>query len=472
MLYYYRSILSSVKKFYYYFMIAVKGDEKEFTTGSIDKAIFLLAVPMVLEMVLESMFAVVDVFFVSKISVNAVATVGLTESMMMIIYSIVMGLSMAATAMVARRIGENNPEDASRIAAQAMLIGFVLTVVISIVGFVYAEDILRLLGGSEQLISEGKGFTRIMFTTNAVIIFIFLLNGIFRGAGDAAIAMRTLWISNGLNIILDPLLIFGYGPFPEMGLEGAAVATSIGRGTGVLYQLYHLFNGKSIIKITVAHFRAHWDTIKKLLEISAGGTGQFLIETASWIFMVRIISVFGSEALAGYTIAFRVIVFSILPSFGLANAAATLVGQNLGAQQPERAEQSVWRTSFFTMIFLGVLSVIYFIFASFIVSLFTNEMNVIPVGTKALQMICIGYVFFAYGMVISQALNGAGDTKTPTFINLFCFWLVQIPLAYLLAVTFNMGPTGVFVTIGFCFSLHALVCIYVFRLGKWKTISI
>ena len=335
-----------MKTIFKLFISAIKGEEKEFTTGSIRRAIFMLSIPMILEMAMESLFAVVDIFFVSKVGVSAVATVGLTESVMTIVYSIGIGLSMAATAMVSRRIGEKNPEGAAVAAMQCIILAVSFSVVISVFGYLFAEDILRLMGATEQIISEGRWYTKIIFASNIVIMLIFLLNAIFRGAGDAAIAMRTLWISNILNIILDPCLIFGLGPFPELGLTGAAVATTIGRGTGVLFQLYHLFNGKSLVRISRRHLRVATDIILKLIKVSAGGIGQYVIASASWIFLMKFMSTFGEQALAGYTIAIRLIIFTILPAWGMANAAATLVGQNLGASQPERAEKSVWRTSF------------------------------------------------------------------------------------------------------------------------------
>ncbi len=460
------------KKVYQYFLIAIKGEEQEFTTGSINKAIFLLSVPMILEMALEALFAVVDVFFVSRVSIDAVATVGLTESVITLVYSVAIGLSLAVTAMVARRIGEKNPEAAARAAAQGMILGLMISLCISVLGIYFAKDILRILGGSPELIESGYGYTRIMFGGNITIIFIFLINAVFRGAGNAAIAMRTLWLSNGLNILLDPVFIFGFGPVPAFGVEGAAIATNIGRGTGVVYQLYHLFNGKAIVKLALHHFKANLAVMRKMFELSLGAMAQFLIESASWIILVRIISLFGSEAIAGYTIAFRVIVFSILPTWGLANAAATLVGQNLGAKQPERAEKSVWITSFYTMIFLGVVSIFYVVFAKEIVQVFNRDFAVIENGVIGLRVICLGYLFFAYGMVISQSLNGAGDTKTPMYINIICFWVIQIPLAYWLAVPLEMGPTGVFIAVAFCFSIHALLCIYVFRKGNWKKVMV
>ncbi len=469
---YYYAAVEQWKKFLKYFMIAVKGEEQEFTTGSINKAIFLLAIPMMLEMALESLFAVVDIFFVGKIGMDAIATVGLTESVMAIIYSVAIGLSMAVTAMVARRIGEKNPEAAAVATGQAIIISLIVSLAISIVGIFYSEEILISLGASASVVETGTGYTRIMLTGNATIIFIFLLNAVFRGAGNASLAMRTLWLSNGLNIILDPLFIFGIGPFPEMGVKGAAVATTIGRGIGVLFQLYHLFGGNAIVKLAWRHLHLNLGIIKKIIEISVGGIGQFLIESASWIFLVRILSIFGSEAVAGFTIAIRMVVFTIMPLFGISNAAATLVGQNLGANQPERAEQSVWRTANFTAVFLAIIAVVFFTWASDIIKLFAKEPEVIAYGIHALKIMCLGYVFFGFGMIMSQSLNGAGDTKTPTFINLVCFWMLQLPIAYFLAVNQGLGPEGVFISVAISFALHAIASVYFFRLGKWKVVKV
>ncbi len=464
--------MRSFKHFISLFISALRGTQKEFTSGSIDKAIFLLSIPMIFEMVMESAFAIVDVYFVSKVSTNAVATVGLTESVLMIVYSIAVGFTMATTAVVARRVGEKKFKRAASAGFQAICVAIAVSVVIGIVGYFSAESILRIMGGSEELIAEGSGYTKVMFAGTYSVILLFLINGIFRGAGDAAISMRTLWLANGLNIILDPLLIFGIGPFPEMGVEGAAVATVIGRTTGVLYQVYHLVNGKSLIKIGYHNMVVKIKTIIELVKISLGGMGQFLVETASWIFLVRLMSHFGAEALAGYTIAFRVIVFTILPSWGLSNAAATLVGQNLGAKEPERAEQSVWKTALYNMIFLGSLSIIFFFSADVIIGLFTQDPKVLATSVSALKIICVGYVFFAYGMVISQAFNGAGDTRTPMYINLFVFWLIQIPMAYLVAIVFDWRENGVFFMIAFSHSLQAIISILIFRRGKWKTIAV
>ncbi len=464
--------MRSIKSFFSLFLQALRGTEAEYTSGSINKAIFLLSIPMIAEMVMESLFAVADVFFVSQVSVNAVATVGLTESVLMIIYSVAIGLSMATTAVVARRIGEKDRKKAANAGFQSIFLAVILSTILGIFGFIFAEDVLRLMGGEEDLIAEGLGYTQIMFASNVSIILLFLINGIFRGAGDASIAMRSLWIANGLNIILDPILIFGWGPIPAYGVMGAAIATTIGRSCGVAYQLFFLFNGRSVIKIGWENVVIRFKTILELIKISMGGMGQFLIESASWIFLVRVMSLFGAEALAGYTIAFRVIVFTILPSWGLSNAAATLVGQNLGANEPDRAEQSVWKTALYNMIFLGTVSVIFFLAATPIISLFSTEVAVLDIGVSALHIICIGYVFFAYGMVISQAFNGAGDTKTPLLINLVVFWVIQIPLAYWLAVMLDWQADGVFFSIALCHSLQAVISILIFKRGNWKMVKV
>lgn len=458
---------SFMRKIFDLILKAVKGSDEDLTKISINRAIILLAIPMIIEMFMESVFAIVDIYFVGKISEEAIGVVGLTESVLMLVYSIAIGLMTAAMAMVARRIGEKKPEEANVVTVQAIILALVFSAIIGILGVIYARDILRLMGGSEKLINEGVGFTQIMFATNIVIMLIFLLNGVFRGAGNAAIAMRVLLISNSLNIILDPLFIFGIGPFPELGVQGAAVATSIGRGTGVLLQLYILFSGKSIIKILGRHLRIALDIIWNIIKVGAGSTIQFLIASASWIFIMWIISNnFSEEVLAGYIISIRVIIFTILPSWGLANAAATLVGQNLGAQQADRAEQSVWTSAFYNMIFLLLVSIIFFIFAEPIIAIFSQNPNVIEAGMTSLRIICAGYVFFAYGMVIGQAFNGAGDTYTPTIINIIAFWLVQIPLAYYLV---RYGTSGVYWAIAISESVLAIVCIIVFRQGRWKT---
>ncbi|MEZ5016224.1 MAG: MATE family efflux transporter [Flavipsychrobacter sp.] len=454
------------------FKEALQGKEKEYTTGSINRAIFMLSVPMVLEMVMESLFAVVDVFFVGKLGVNAVATVGLTESVITLVYSVAIGLSMAATAMVARRIGEKKADQASHTGIQAIYVGIAFSAVIGLFGAIFAKDILRLMGADAELIAENYMYTRIMMGSNVVIMLLFLINGVFRGAGDASIAMRSLWLANGMNIILCPTLIYGIGPIPALGLTGAALATTIGRGIGVLYQLYHLFKGNGIIRILPKHCRIDIPIIKNVLKISAGGTAQFLINSASWIFLVRIVSRFGSDALAGYTIGIRVIIFTLLPAFGMANAAATLVGQNLGANQPDRAEKSVWKAANYNMLFLGIIAVVFFTFATPIIEIFTHKEQVVNYGVQCLRYISLGYIFYGLGMVLVQSFNGAGDTKTPTIINIFGFWVFQIPLAYVLSITFDLGPTGVFLAIAIAESVIATAAIVLFKKGKWKNTKV
>ncbi|HNP18324.1 MAG TPA: MATE family efflux transporter [Fulvivirga sp.] len=454
------------------FMLAIKGEQKDFVTGNINKAIFMLSIPMILEMVMESLFAVVDIYFVGKVSVNAVATVALTESVIMIVYAIAIGLSMAATAVVSRRIGEKNPEKAAEAGMQAIIITTVVSMVFSAIGIFYAKDILRLMGGEASLIEEGYGYTKIMLGGNLTVMLLFLINAIFRGAGDASIAMRVLWIANGINIILDPIFIFGLGPIPAFGVEGAAIATNIGRGIGVVIQVIALTGTFSVIRMHWRQLKIKWKTIKNIVNIALGGIGQYMIGTLSWLFLVRISAEFGSEVLAGYAIAFRIIMFTILPSWGLSNAAATLVGQNLGAGQPDRAEQSVWKSAFYNMIFLGGVSLVFGIWAEEFVRLFSSEAEVVKYGAMALRVICCGYVFFAYGMVIGQSFNGAGDTRTPTIINFFCFWMFEVPLAWVLSRSLGFGPLGIFLAIAIASALFAVVSVLVFRKGNWKTVEV
>jgi putative MATE family efflux protein len=454
------------------FKQALKGEAQSYTSGSIDRAIFLLSVPMILEMLMESLFAIVDAFFVSRLGVESLATVSLTESVLTLVYSLAIGLSMGATAMVARRVGEQNITEAAKAGMQAIYLAFAVSVVISLIGLLFAEDILALMGASEAVITTGSGYTRWMLGGNLTIMMIFLINAIFRGAGDASLAMRVLILSNGLNILLDPVFIFGLGPIPAFGVEGAAIATTIGRGIGVLYQVSHLLFGKGLIKIQRDNLALDAGIIWRLIKVSAGGTGQFIIASASWIFLVRIVSHFGTAALAGYTIAIRVIVFAIMPAWGMANASATLVGQNLGAGQPERAEQSVWRTGFFNMIFLALITVLFYSLARPIVELFTTDIEVLTNAIQCLQIVSLGYIFYAYGMVVAQSFNGAGDTRTPTLLNFFAFWMFQIPLAYFLAIVWNMGPKGTYLAIVIAESALAVVSILIFRLGKWKMVKI
>lgn len=457
-----------MKKFFQLLLQALKGEEQEYTTGSINRAIFLLSVPMILEMVMESLFAVVDIFFVSQINTNAVATVGLTESVLTLVYSIAIGLSTAATAIVSRRIGEKQLAEAGHAAAQVILVSVILGVVVGISGFLGAENILRAMGGSEELIASGSNFTRIIFASSPAIILLYTLSGVLRGGGDAAVAMRSLWIANGLNIALCPLFIFGWGPIPAFGVAGSAIATTIGRSAGVLYQLSALASSKGAVQVLRSQLRPDFAIIRNLISVAAGGTGQFIIASASWVFLTRILSDFGPSIVAGYTIAIRIIVFTILPSWGMANAAATLVGQNLGANEPTRAETSVWRAAFFNFLFLVAVAIIFFVFAKPIISWFNNDPLAVATGVNCLRIVCLGYLFFAYGMVISQSFNGAGDTLTPTLMNLVCFWAIEIPLAYLLAKKLALGPEGVYISVAFSESLLAIIGVILFRRGKWK----
>ena len=452
---------------------AILGTELNFTEGSINRAIFLLSVPMIIEMGMESVFAVVDIYFVSRLNDNrAVAAVGLTELSLTLIYSVAMGVSMGATALVARRIGEKDERGASVAAAQAIYIGLFFAAIFTTIGIVWSGDILRLVGADENVIETGTPFTRVMWCGNLVIMMLFLINGIFRGAGNASIAMKALILSNILNIILDPIFIFGLGPIPAMGVTGAAVATTIGRGIGVLLQLYFLFIGNSVVKINSRTMILKWDVVWTMLKVSAGATGQFLISSASWVVLGRIIAEFGEQAVAGYTFAIRVVIFTILPSFGMANAGATLVGQNLGAQQPDRAETSVWRAGLFNMIFLGMVTVLFLLFAEPILRIFSTDEVVIAHGKNALQIIALGYVLYGYGMVVSQAFNGAGDTVTPTLIGLFGFWFFQIPLAYMLALHWGWETSGVYAAIPIAEGVMAIAGIIIFRRGKWKNVKL
>ena len=462
----------SVKRLIKYFFEALAGKEQSFTTGSIRKAIFMLSIPMIAEMLMESTFALVDMIFVSQVSTNAIATVVLTESVITLIYAVAIGLSMAATAVVARRTGEQDAEGASRTAVQVIILGSIVAALIGAIGIIYPKEILGLMGGDSELIAEGYGYTQVLMGGSITVVLLFLINAVFRGAGDASIAMWMLVISNGLNIILDPMFIFGFGPIPEYGVQGAAIATTIGRGVAVVGQLLVLFFGWSRIKVAFKDLVFRLDIMINLIKVSAGGIGQFLIATSSWVFLTRIMSEFGEEVLAGYGISIRVMMFTLMPSWGMSNAAATLVGQNLGAQQPERAEQSVWTTGKYNAIFMVIVSVIYLIFAETIVGWFKNDPAVVEAGGLSLQVIAAGYVFYAYGMVLVQSFNGAGDTKTPTIINLFCFWLFQLPLAYLLALELEWGPLGVYLAITLAETVIAIVSMWWFKKGKWKLVQV
>lgn len=447
---------------------ALSGGEEDFTRGSIRRSVILLAIPMVLEMMMESVFAVADIFFVSSLGPEAVTVVGLTEAVVTLLFALAIGLSMATTAMVARRIGEQDREGAAVAAVQALWIGLGLSMIIGIAGVIFAPHILRLMGAEASVIAGGAGYTAVLLGGSATIMFLFLINAIFRGAGDAAIAMRALWLANGINLILDPCLIFGLGPFPEMGVTGAAVATTIGRGTGVAFQLWCLFGGASRIRVTWSQVVAVPVVMLRLARLSMGGVMQFLITTSSWIGLVRIVSSFGSEAVAGYTIAIRVVMFTILPAWGLSNAAATMVGQSLGAGKPRRAERAVWQASRYNIAFLIAVGFAFYFGAEQILRIFTDQPAVIAHGVACLQILAFGYPLYGLGMILIQAFNGAGDTDTPTVINFFCFWMFQIPLAYTLAHVAGLGPKGVFLAVVIAESVMTLVALVVFRRGKWK----
>jgi putative MATE family efflux protein len=447
---------------------AVRGSHQDFTVGSLNRAILLLAIPMVLEMVLESLFAVVDVFWVGRVGANAVATVGLTESLMLLIFSIGMGLSLSTTAMVARRIGEKDPEDAAVAGVQAIILGLVVSIGLGVPALIFAPNLLRLMGASPEIVATGSGYARIALGGSGVVVLLFLNNAIFRGAGDAAIAMRLLWVSNIINLILDPCLIFGWGPFPKMGVTGAALATFTGRGIGVLYQFYRLLKGTERIRVLRRQIRVDLDVIWRLFRVSLTGIFQFLIAQTSWIGLVRIVSIFGASALAGYTIAIRIVMFAILPSWGMSNAAATLVGQNLGAKHPERAEKSVWRTGLYNMIFLGGVGLGFLMFAPQVVHIFTRDPAVAPLAIACLRIVSTGNIAYAYGMVMLQAFNGAGDTLTPTIVNFFGCWLFQVPLAWWLAIRLGMHSNGVYWSIVIAEAAIAATSMILFRRGKWK----
>ena len=447
---------------------AIRGSHQDYTTGNLNRAILLLAIPMVLEMVLESLFAVVDVFFVGRLGADAVATVGLTESLLSLIFAVAIGLSMSITAMVARRIGEKDPEDASIAGVQAVILGLTVSLAVGIPSFIFAPRLLQLMGASADIVATGSGYARIALGGSGAILMLFLNNAIFRGAGDAAIAMRLLWISNIINLVLDPCLIFGLGPFPRLGVTGAALATLTGRSIGVLYQFYRLGRGTERLPSLARHLRVNLKVLWRLIRVSITGILQFAIAHTSWIGLVRIVSTFGAAALAGYTIAIRIVVFVILPSWGLSNAAATLVGQNLGAGKPDRAETSVWRTGFYNMLFLGGVGVILIMFAEPAVRLFTHDPEVIPLAASCLRILSYGNIGYAYGMVMLQAFNGAGDTITPTWVNLFGFWFLEIPLAYWLAIPMYLRSKGVFFSIVIAEGSIALAGILLFRRGRWK----
>ena len=451
---------------------AIRGTQADYTRIPLRRAVFLLAVPMVLELVLESTFAVVDIFFVAKLGPSAVATVGLTESYLFLVYAVAMGLAMAVTAVVARRVGEGKHDEAAVTAVQAIIVALLASLLPAVVGIAYAQDLLRLMGGDAWTIEYGYRYAQWMLGGNAVIMLLFVINAIFRGAGDAAIAMRVLWLSNGLNIVLCPLLIFGIGPFPQWGIEGAAIATNIGRCCGVLFQLWVLFRGGKHIRVALSHLAWQGAVLWNIVRTSLGGVGQMIVAMTSWIFLMRILSSIGSEAVAGATIAIRVMMFTMMPAWGMSNAAATLVGQNLGAQQPERAEASVWQIGWYNMAYLLLIAVLFFAFPRQIVGIFSADANVIAIGAEWLRI--LSYSLFVYGwwMVSVQAFNGAGDTKTPTWINVVFFWLIQIPLAWVLALHLGLQETGVFWAVFVSETSVGLFTLWLFSRGRWKTAQV
>jgi putative MATE family efflux protein len=447
---------------------ALAGGHHDYTQERIGRAILLLSIPMVLEMVMESIFAVVDIFWVSHLGPDAIAVVGITESMMAIIYAVAIGLSIAATAVVSRRIGEKDPDAAATAAVQVIALGVVAAAILGVIGAILAPYLLEAMGASPATMVHG-GFTRVMLGGNATVFLIFLINAVFRGAGDAAIAMRTLWLANLVNIVLGPCFIFGWGPFPELGVAGAAVATNTGRGIGVIYQLVALVRSSGQLRIRRHHLRLDRAVMGNILRIALNGIGQLLINTTSWIGVMRIMAPFGSVAVAGYAVTMRIVIFAILPAWGLSNAASTLVGQNLGANRPDRAEQAVWTAARYNLYFLGTVGVVFVVFAGPIVRLFPGGAEMQAFGTTALRIVGLGFPFYAYGLVLSSAFNGAGDTRTPTLMNLFCFWLWEIPLAWLLAHLIGLGAHGVVVAVAVAFSTLAVVSVVMFRRGHWKT---
>jgi putative MATE family efflux protein len=451
---------------------ALRGSRLDYTTAPIGRAVIMLAVPMVMEMAMESIFAIADVFWVAHLGADAVATVGLTESMLTMIYTAAMGLSIGATALVARRTGEQDPDGAARAAGQSILLGLAVAVAIAVFTAPRASSLLQLMGASDTVVQSGSGFTTVMLGGNATVLMLFMLNAVFRGSGDAAIAMRVLWLGNILNIMLGPCFIFGLGPFPRLGVTGAAVATNLGRGTAVICQLVVLFGGRGRVRLAARHLRLDLSLMRSVLRLSGSGTIQILIGTASYIGLVRILSVFGSPALAGYTIGIRVIMFALLPAFGVSNAAATMVGQNLGAGHPDRAERAVWTAAIYNMIFLGAVGVVFLVGARFIAGIFTSDPLVQPFAIACLRIVSLGFVFYACGMVLTQAFNGAGDTWTPTVINLFVFWLWEIPLAWWLSSRASLGARGVFMALTIAYSTLAIVSAVIFKRGAWKRMRV
>ena len=448
---------------------AVRGSRQDFTEAPVGRAVVLLAIPMVLEMLMESVFVVADIFFVGHLGADAIATVGVTESLMTIVYAVAIGLSIGAAATVARRIGEKEHDRAARAAVESIAIGLIVAAGIGILGALYGPELLGLMGASEAVVATGATFARVMIGGSGTVMLLFLINAVFRGAGDAAIAMRVLWFANGINIVLGPCLIFGIGPFPEMGVTGAAVGTTVGRGCGVIFQLYHLTRPGARIRIERRHLALRRGEMGGILRISGTAMFQNFVATASWIGLMRILTGFGSEAVAGYTIGVRIILFALLPAFGIANAATTLVGQNLGAGRADRAESAAWTAAWYNTACLGAVSLVFLLFAPQIVGIFTDEAATAAYGIRTLRIIAAGFAFYGFGIVLTQAFNGAGDTRTPTLIHLVCLWLWEIPLAWTLAHPAGLGPTGVFIAVSAAFSTLALISAWLFRKGAWKT---
>ena len=451
---------------------ATRGSSIDYTSAPLGRAIVMLAVPMVLEMAMESIFAVADVFWVAHLGADAVATVGLTESMETIVYTLAMGLSVGATAMVARRIGEHDRHGASRAAVQSILLGLIVSAFVSEIGIRFGASLLQLMGASESVVASGSGFTRVLLGGNATVVLLFLINAVFRGAGDAAVAMRVLWLGNAINIALGPCLIFGLGPFPALGVTGAAIATTIGRGTAVVYQLAILLGGRKRVAVTLRDVRVDRNVMITMVRLSGTGTLQILLSTTSYLGLVRILATFGSAMLAGYTIAIRVIIFALLPSYGLSNAAATMVGQNLGAGQPDRGERAVWTAARYNMLFLGIVGLLFLAAASPIVAVFTSDPDALPFAATCLRIVSLGFVFYAYGMVLTQSFNGAGDAWTPTFINVVVFWIFEIPLAWVLAYRTGLGARGIPCALAIAYSTLAVVSAILFRQGRWRRMKI
>ncbi len=447
---------------------ALGNSHRDFTSGNLNRAIIVLAIPMILEMMMESLFGVVDMFFVAKLGVDSLATVTLTESCLVLVFGLAIGFSMATTAFVARRIGEKDPQGAADAAVQAIAVGIGISVIVGLIGIFFAPELLRLMGGEPSVIATGTNYARLMLGGSIVIFLLFLINAVFRGAGDASLAMRVLWLANGMNIILDPCLINGWMGLPKLGVFGASVATTIGRGTGVAFQIYLLLNGSSRVRIAAKQIRILPDVMWRLLKVSGNGVLQFLISTASWTGLIRVVATFGSVPVAAYSVALKIFLFLLLPAWGFSGAAATLVGQCLGAKKPERAEAAVYKTGAYNTAYMAIVTFIFLVYARPLTSWFTSDLAVQDVAVIALRFLGGGNMIYAWGMTLIQAFNGSGDTRTPTVINFFAYWCFQLPLAYTLAVLLHWGPTGVFLSIPAAEAVMATSALIMFRRGAWK----